>query len=383
MLVAKVDNERPAPAVLEDVHVLHVVCTLTREGGMEGVLRRVVVGLGARGVRHSVLLVSSEPPTLELAAPIHPVVPHRRDPRTALAILGHLEALRPTVVHVRNSGAWLDAIVARALSRPRRPLVWSFHGVDTLGALPWSRRLALRAAERVTSRVFAVSEASRRDLAALAGISPSRIEVIANGVDTEHFSPRREPRSREAFVFGTLGRLEPIKNHALLVDAFAELVARGHGVELWIGGTGSRRASLEARVAEHGIDDRVRFAGHVHDTARFLRELDAFVLTSDGEGHPNALLEALACGLPAIATSVGGVHEVLDGGRAGILVPPGARGPLVGAMTTLAASRELQRTLGERARARVVDGYGLERMLDAYEALYRDPDRTRRAERAR
>lgn len=381
MLVAKIESEHPAPSALEDVHVLHVVCTLTREGGMEGVLRRVVAGLGSRGIRHSVLLLSNDAPTLDLDAPIHRVRPWRRDPRMTLGLLRHLDALKPSVIHVRNPGAWLETAAASALHRPRCPLVWSFHGVDTLGALPWSGRVALETAARMTTRIFSVSEASKRYLAQLAGLAPARIEVIANGVDTEHFSPRREPRARSRFVFGTLGRLEPIKNHALLVDAFAELVRRELDVELRIAGTGALRARLEARVAEHGIQDRVRFVGHVGDTPRFLRELDGFVLSSDGEGHPNALLEALACGLPAIATAVGGVHEVLDGGRAGILVPPGSTGPLAAAMATLCGSRELERTLAERARARVVESYGLGRMLEVYEALYRAPEGLGRGER--
>jgi glycosyltransferase involved in cell wall biosynthesis len=162
-----------------------------------------------------------------------------------------------------------------------------------------------------------------------------------------------------------------------LVDAVGELVRRGLDVELRIAGEGSLERALRAAAAERGLAERVRFLGHVEDTPGFLRGLDAFALTSDSEGNPNALLEAMSCGLPTVATAVGGIEEVLEGGRAGLLVPPATRAPLVNALVRLVESKRLRATLGERARARVIGTYGMDRMLDAYEALYRAPQRRR------
>jgi glycosyltransferase involved in cell wall biosynthesis len=367
-----------------DVHVLHVVRTLIVEGGMERAMRRVVEGLARRGIRHSVLLLSDAEDILDFggAAPVYRVVSPPRDPRMPLGIWQQLEKLAPTVIHVRNWGPWPDTTLARVFRWPRTPLVWSFHGVESLGGLPAARRIAFRFAGAMTTRMFAVSEAAKRLLVKLVGIPARRVEVIVNGVDTARYVPR-DRHARDAqpnasrFVIGTVGRLEPIKNQALLVDACAELCRRGHDIELAIAGTGSMEPELRALTKRHAIEDRVRFVGHVEDVPRFLAGLDAFALTSDSEGNPNALLEAMSCALPSVCTAVGGVEEVLDTGRAGLLVPAGGLLAVADALERLILSTDLRTALGARARERMSGAYSLERMLDAYEALYRRPRRPR------
>jgi glycosyltransferase involved in cell wall biosynthesis len=363
-----------------EVHVLHVVRTLFPEGGMERAMRRVIEGLSLRGLRHSILLLSDAQNVLDFGdrAPLYRVVSPPRDPRMPIGIWNHLERLAPTVIHVRNLGPWPDTTLARLFRWPRTPLVWSFHGVESLSVLPIARRLAFRVAGAITSRIFAVSEAAKDMLVDLTGIPNQRIEVILNGIDTHEYAPpaeRPDRSDRKRLVVAAVGRLEPIKNHVLLVEAAGLLAREGVDIELRFAGTGSMEPILRSRANELGIADRVKLLGYVADVPRFLHDLDVFVLTSDSEGNPNALLEAMSTGLPCVATSVGAVADLLERGRAGMLVPPRDAGALAKALSRLAASKELRRRLGANARERIIREYSLERMLDAYEDLYRRPER--------
>ena len=221
-----------------------------------------------------------------------------------------------------------------------------------------------------TTRLFTVSEAARQMLIEEVGMPGSRIAVIPNGIDTGRFSPG--PRRPEAarVVVGTVGNLTPVKNHALLVRACGELLRRGTDLELRIAGEGPERGRLADLAASLGMADRLRLAGLVGDVPAFLRELDVFVLSSSTEAHPNALLEAMSCGLPCIATRVGGSPEVLQEGRSGILVEPEDPPALAEAIGRLAADRGERERLGQAGRRRVCDHYNMERMLVSYEALY-------------
>src|SRR5262249_5588938 len=146
-------------------------------------------------------------------------------------------------------GPWPDTSLARLARWPVTPLVWSFHGVESIGDLPLVRRVAFRTAAALTSRIFAVSKAAKAMLEDLIGIPNDRIEVILNGVDTDEYSPRQAapgaPRAR--FVIGSVGRLEPIKNHEMLVDALAPLVRGGVDAELRFAGTGKLEPALRAK----------------------------------------------------------------------------------------------------------------------------------------
>lgn len=373
---------------MAEVHVLHVVRTLVPEGGMERAMRRVVEGLSTRGIRHSILLLSDAKNVLEFGdtAPVYRVVSPRRDPRMPLGIRNHLERLKPTVIHVRNLGPWPDATLARLFRWPVTPLVWSFHGVESIAELPLSRRVAFRVAGALSSRIFAVSGAARSMLVALTGIPKERVEVILNGVDTAAFRPSVPPRRGNGhdrvlppFVVGSCGRLEPIKNHALLIEAAAALAREGVNIEVRFAGTGSLETALRGHAHRLGVGEHVKFLGHVEDVASFLGALDAFALTSDSEGNPNALLEAMSSGLPCVSTAVGAVSELVQEGRSGMLVPAGEPLALARALHAMTQSRDLRAVLAKNARERVLREYSLERMLDVYESLYRRPVRRWRA----
>ena len=195
--------------------------------------------------------------------------------------------------------------------------------------------------------------------------------MIPNGVDGRRFHPVDLPRDSARFVVGTVGNLRPVKNHPLLVRACAELARRGVNLELRIAGEGDQREALPALAQSLGFADRLLLAGRTEDVPGFLNRLDVFVLSSDSEQHPNALNEAMACGLACIATRVGCVEELLDGGRCGPIVSPGDVDGLVAALDDLLADETRRRRFASAGRRRVCTCYSLETMVAAYEKMYR------------
>lgn len=256
--------------------------------------------------------------------------------------------------------------------RARPPLLATLHGwVETSSALRFYKRIELNLLRKF-DRLVVVAEAQRETLQR-AGIAPARILTIANGVDTRRFRPDTEAATRDefrlpssAFLFGSVARLSLEKNLAALIDAIGELRRDGLDVALLLVGDGPRRAALEARTADAGLGDRVRFAGVRTDTDRIYPMLDCFVLPSLTEGMPLAVLEAMACAKPVIASAVGDVPRLLAGGEHGRLVPPGDRAAL------LAALRAAKRHSDPAARSHVETLYSVARMANRYAELYRE-----------
>jgi glycosyltransferase involved in cell wall biosynthesis len=282
-----------------------------------------------------------------------------------------LRSLRPDVIHARNWSAWPDIAIARIGLRPSIPLIFSFHGTDRAGPIPWRRRVAFRLLARITEEMFTVSDASRLMLAEHVGLAASRVGIIPNGVDISRFQPAEDRRPwGPRLVVGSLGNLTPVKNHALLIRACAELTKMGVDVEVRIAGKGPEESRLRELARELHLADRLHLSGHVEDAPAFLTDLNIFVLPSDSEAHPNALIEAMACGLPCIASRVGGIPEILGDGEAGRLVMPGDVRTLVALILELAERPAVAEQLGRIARKRVVETYNMERMRTGYAALY-------------
>jgi glycosyltransferase involved in cell wall biosynthesis len=156
----------------------------------------------------------------------------------------------------------------------------------------------------------------------------------------------------------------------LLLEAVARLPEPG--ASLLLVGEGPSRPELEARTTELGLGDRVRFLGEANEVAGLLNAGDVFALSSLSEGVPMALLEAMACGLPAVATRVGGCPEVVAEGQTGLLVPPGQPGPLAAALGRILVRREEAREWGRAGRQRVESRFSLEAMVRAYARIYHE-----------
>ena len=235
-------------------------------------------------------------------------------------------------------------------------------------------------ADRVVANAPAVAEEARRER----GLAREKVVVIPNGVDLERFDPARHPRAEarawagrewglagDETVVGAIGSLTPVKGHADLLEGAARVVARRPRTRFVVVGEGPLRPALEGQARRLGLRERVVFAGVRGDVARLLASFDLVALPSHTEGLSNVLLESMAMARPVVATAVGGNPDVLRDGESGRLVP--ARDPeaLAAGVLGLIEDEEAAQAMGREARRDVELRFSKQRMVEAYQALYR------------
>lgn len=294
-------------------------------------------------------------------------------------LIKRLFDFRPDIIHAQ-SGTWFSAAVAKIVLR-RPKLVFTEHG--RYPPEPRLRAVLERWCAKRTSIVTAVSGAAAQYLRDFLDL-PSTPRVLPNGIDLDTYRAR-DPETRAKLrsewdiedhetLFAFVGRMVPVKNHAGLLRALACL-EKTSGVRAAFFGQGPLEQQVRDLAASLGMLDRVRFLGFRTDIPACLHASDAFVLPSTTEGMPVSLLEALAAGLPIVASDVGGVSEVLGQPPAGILVPSGDTRQLAEAMARLAGSRGLRDRLAIRAKERS-EAFGLEAFATRYAEVYREAARS-------
>jgi len=246
---------------------------------------------------------------------------------------------------------------------------------------------------RAVDAVAAISTGVTRALEG-AGVAPERITLIHSGVDCERFRPAAEAERAAAraalgvgageIALGTVGALETRKGHRVLLDALGALARGGIAFRCWIAGSGSQREALAAQISQLGLGHRVILTGGVENPCQLLSALDVFVFPSLKEGLGVALMEAMACAIAPVASSVGGIPEVVEHGRSGLLVSPASATELARALEGLIAAPALRREMGGAARARMVEGFSMTAMAARTIELYRNClDRTGAARRGK
>ncbi len=351
--------------------IAHVLSSF-HVGGQERVALDLGIGQRARG--HRVLAVSlAAPPEGPLGeifrrAGIEAHTVEKRgptvDPSLPARLASWLRDHGVGVVHTHNPQPLIYAGLAGKLADA--VVVQTRHGVAfRSGRQTWLARQAARMAHAFV----VVSRELEHQLRPHRLCPPERLTVIENGIDLGRFRPDAADRIRvrrelgiaeDAVVIGTVSRLVALKNVAGLIRAVATLPA-----QLVIVGDGPERAALEALGVKN-----VRFLGQREDVARLLRSFDVFALFSRTEGHPLVVLEAMATGLPVVATAVGGIPGIIDEGETGFLVPPDDEVALTRALAPLLADRGRLAVMGTRACTVARDRYSAERMVDDYLALY-------------
>jgi glycosyltransferase involved in cell wall biosynthesis len=297
-----------------------------------------------------------------------------RDWAAIRALRGLIRQRRPDVLHTHAAKAGAVGRIAALLAGAARPRarVHTFHGHVLRGYFGPGRERAFTLAERLlartTSALVAVSPEVRDDLAAL-GVAPAdRFEVIPYGFDFPRPSNGAEPR--EPFVIGYAGRLTAIKRPLDLVRALDGVVDRGVDATLVVVGDGEEREDAERLAAELGVAERCRFVGYQRDMAAWYGTFDVFLLASANEGTPVAAIEALAAGVPLVATRVGGTPAVVDDGETGFLVDVGDVAAMADRLLELAGEPQRRAEMGGLGAERARERYGIERMLDDVERLY-------------
>lgn len=349
-------------------------------GGMEVLTVSMARGLRARGHEVGVTCLLGEGVLADaLRADGIPVscvlTPGTRTIVHAPRLVEHFRRIRPHVVHTHN-GVWEKG--ARAARLANVPVVGhTLHGLHQ-NERWWLLPHLTRWAARHSDWVVPVSRELEAYLVGPARLRSTMVRHIINGVDTGRFAPgaRLGPvratlgLDGDTPLVGIVARLAPVKNHALLIAAFARTLVRVPDAHLAIVGDGELREALAGQIAEAGLGARVHLVGALQGMERIYRELDVFVLSSTTEGTPMSVLEAMASGVPVVATAVGGIPALLDDGVTGRLVPSHDRDALGDAMADLLADGAARQRMGLAARARVVERYSETAMLDAYERLY-------------
>ncbi len=202
------------------------------------------------------------------------------------------------------------------------------------------------------------------------GLPPQRITVAVNGVDTDFFQPNPNGRPPGPPVLLSVARLVPDKDHDTLLKAFAHVSPHHPDAQLWLVGNGPRREVLEQQARNLGLAARVKFMPPEHDLRPLYQRADLFVLSSRAEALPNVILEAMAAGLPVVATRVGGVPEAVVPEATGLLVSPGDDAGLAAALGRLLDDPEARRAMGRQARGRVLGHFSFPAMVSRHQEVW-------------
>jgi glycosyltransferase involved in cell wall biosynthesis len=283
-----------------------------------------------------------------------------------------LRRLKPAVVATHHLMQLIYAGLPARLAGAR--VVHIEHEHFSLRRRRSRRQLALLT--RLCDAVVVPGDATRAFLCDTAGLPPRKVSVIPNAVDTSRFRPRlRASRAslglpEAAELIGVVARLDPAKDHATLLHAFARVRAQRRRTRLVLVGGGPLAGDLKALAVELGLEDDVLFLGPRRDVHELLPNFDVFVLSSIEEGAPMALLEAMACARPVVATAVGDIPDILHHGQAGRLVRPTDEPAIAQAILDLLAHRERAEEVGSAARRRVESRFTLEASLAGYSQVF-------------
>jgi glycosyltransferase involved in cell wall biosynthesis len=287
-----------------------------------------------------------------------------------------LRSLRPQVLHCHNLIAHMYGGLVRRFCRIPH-MVLTKHGAYPPTGLvtgPLNRWLLQR------THIVAVSPEIQTVMAGLRrpGV-PGSLRYIPNGISLVPYAdlpPRAQARSRygwsaNSFLAVIVARLNEEKNHLGLLHAFDQVRQAAPQARLIVIGDGPMRPAIEESIRQRGLTDAVELLGERHDVPDLLAAMDAFVLSSATEGIPLTVLEAMAAGLPVVATAVGGIPQVVLAEETGCLVPPGSPEALAAALGRLIDDPALAQRLGDAGRQRVQEHFSLQRMAADYESLYR------------
>ena len=366
------------------LHVMHRFDT----GGLENGVVNLINHMPAHAYRHAVLAMTQvtdfrqrvQRPDVEFFAldkpPGHGVWQYGKLYRL-------FRSLRPAIVHSRNLAALEVQVPAWAAGVPVR--VHGEHGRD-VGDLDGNNvtyQRVRRLYRPFVHHYTALSQDLADYLQTKVYVKPDAITPACNGVDTERFSP--EPRGTQSitgcpfdpaqhWLVGTVGRMQTVKNQVMLAEAFVLALQKApqlrSRLRLVMVGDGPLRAKVQAILAAADLLALAWLPGERNDVPHLMRGLNAFALPSLAEGISNTILEAMACGLPVIATSVGGNAELVLAGKTGYLVPSNDPQAMAKRLVELATDPGLARSIGDAGRRRVKDAFSMQAMVNTYQTVY-------------
>jgi glycosyltransferase involved in cell wall biosynthesis len=308
--------------------------------------------------------------------------------RATLALARLISQLQPRVLHTHNLGPLIYGSLASGFGLRCAML----HGEHSL--LPPYDREPRRLRQRrwfyrACRRIHTVSSGSRDELVGL-GYPPKKIIALLNGVDTDRFAPGSRADARErtglpktAFVLGMVGRFGPFKQHSLAIEAFNRISERWPDVNLlMVGDGGTERDRVQAQAKASPASSRIHFAGLQHDLPLYYRAMDLLLVPSHNEGMSNVVLEAMACGVPALTHALSGHTEVIRNGEDGHVADLGSAGRLREELEKVLSHPARLVEMGQAARKNVACRFSLQQMIRNYASLYHELADQHRAQAA-
>lgn len=358
-------------------------------GGLENGLVNLINGIPAQRYRHAIICIDTYTDFKDrINRDDVEVIAINKKPGTDLSAIWRLyrlfRRLKPDIVHTRNLGA-LDALLPAFLAGAKRRIhgehgwnVNDLHG--KIKKFRWLRRLHAP----LVSEYVALSHDLEKYMIRDVGINPKKIRRIYNGVDLDRFQPNEQERATrvnlnprfgdDKILIGTVGRIHPVKDQMTLAAAFIELIKRSPELaeiaRLVIIGDGEQLSAVGDRLNRSGISELCWLPGRRNDIPAILQCLDIFVQPSLAEGISNTILEAMATGLPVIATDVGGNSELVLNHKTGCIVPPGCPDAMAEAIETYVRDHRRRRDHGAAGRTRAEKVFGLDVMVQNYIQLY-------------
>ncbi len=372
----------PPPLIAHVIHHLWI-------GGLENGLINLINRIPEQRYRHAIICMDDFSDFRDRLQrdDVQVIAIHKktgRDPGAKWRLFKLFRELRPDILHSRNLSG-LDALLPAYMAGVKHR-IHGEHGrdIDDLDGSNRKLQLLRRLHRPLIDRYIPLSQDLQKYLCTRIGVSPSRITQIYNGVDTDKFLPARDTKpalpTREGFadshsiIIGTVGRFQAVKDQMNLVEGFIRLLERcpdlAQTVRLVMIGDGPLRETVMQRIAAAGYDGLVWAPGPRNDVEKILPAFDLFILPSLAEGISNTLLEAMACGLPVIATTVGGNPELVADNETGKLIPPADSDALSREIEQYVRDATLRKTHGQAARKRVEEKFSISSMVEQYLAVY-------------
>lgn len=288
------------------------------------------------------------------------------------------------IIHSMGWSTYAEGLISAKAIGKKQKFIYSYRGKtmeDTI-QIPKRRILSQRLFSYFCDAILTNSGVSRKEYASDIGIAPKKINVIYNGVDVNLFEPHQPGSTvnkRSAFrigesdiVIGSVARFDPVKGIKNLVKVFSLLSPdiRKH-CKLMLVGDGSEKKDIQVLLSRLGMQDQVILTGMRRDIPDCLRMMDIYIQPSLFENISNSVLEAMATGLPVISTDVGGIREILDHNKNGLIIELGNDNGMVQALDFLIKNAEQRKMMGRFAREKVADSFSIEKMVSDYEVLYR------------
>jgi glycosyltransferase involved in cell wall biosynthesis len=372
------------------LRILHVVRAGRAEGGMENGIVNLVNGMDDRFAPSICALDSEETFSTKIKRPgvqyfLLPPYGQGVDWGLVKRLASLIRRERFEIVHSHNWGTFIYGVLAGRLARVG--VIHGEHGKNftELAAEGRAKRLAKTWLGRQADLLLSVCEDIRGEWMARYGIRPERIRTIQNGVDSVRFRPASSAESRhalglpaDAFIAGTVGRLDPVKNLPAFVGAVGRLAREMPALHAVFVGSGPLEDELRQMVESRSLAGRVHFAGLRREVEQFLPAFDVFVLPSFSEGMSNVLLEAMSCGVLPLCRDLASHREIVTPGTDAVLIEPCDESNLADALRTLSRDPVFRSQLANNARQTILKRFTLERMFRNYENAYLETSARRR-----